>query len=340
MHGSSRDPTQYGAARPRRNPRGAATANQFGRFARFCGGRTTPFIYDGRPRAESYSVGSRQIGSLERQIGHKLFLREARALALTAAGAQLYRAVRDGIAAIDRNVEQIRGLAGTPRVTVTTYPSFASLWLVPRLASFQRANPQVEIRVDASDHMVDLEREGVDLALRRCRRESAPRGSVALLDEEMTPVLSAELQNRFAPNGLAAHDLLRMPLIDIDSRMPYDPDSWEAWFTLAQVDNVHRARLGMLLVGYSDQSIQAAARGQGVALAPSPLYGDLLVSGQLIAPFASIRLVTGYQMVLMENADTRTRPEVALLRDWLLCQFPQLDGASKSQLSAAKKSAE
>ena len=281
------------------------------------------------------SAISRQVGSLERQVGHKLFKRETRALALTAAGAQLYRAVRDGIAAIDRSVEQIRGISATPRVTVTTYPSFASLWLVPRLASFQRAHPLVEIRIDASDHVVDLEKEGVDLALRRCRPESAPRGSISLLDEEVTPVLSAELQNRFAPNGLVARDLLRMPLIDIDTRMPYDPDSWEAWFALAKVDDAQRAGAGMLLVGYSDQSIQAAARGQGVALAPSPLYGDMLVSGQLIAPFASVGLATGYQMMLIENAKTRTRPEVVLLRDWLLGQFRQLEGSVKAPSTSA-----
>jgi len=275
------------------------------------------------------SAISRQIASLERQIGHKLFVRKTRALALTAAGAQLYRVVRDGIAAIDRNVELIRGSASSPRVTVTTYPSFASLWLVPRLASFQRAHPQIEIRIDASDHMVDLEKESVDLALRRCRPESAPSGSIRLLDEEMTPVLSAELQSRFAPNALVAQDLLRMPLIDLDSRMPYDSDSWESWFALANVTDMHRARAGMLMVGYSDQTIQAAARGQGVALAPSPLYDDMLTSGQLIAPFASIRLVTGYAMVLIENARTRTRTEVGLLRDWLLLQFRQRDGSSR-----------
>jgi len=280
------------------------------------------------------SAVSRQIGSLERQIGHKLFVRKTRSLALTAAGTQLYRVVRDGIAAIDRNVEQIRGLASSPRVTVTTYPSFASLWLVPRLASFQRAHPEIEIRIDASDHMVDLEKEGVDLALRRCRPESAPSGSIHLVDEEMTPVLSAELQNRFGPNALVVHDLLRMPLIDLDSRMPYDPDSWESWFALANVDDAHRARAGRLLVGYSDQTIQAAARGQGVALAPSPLYDDMLVSGQLIAPFASIRLVTGYAMLLIENARTHARPEVALLRDWILLQFRQSDGSSRGRSNA------
>lgn len=277
------------------------------------------------------SAISRQIGGLERELGHRLFVRQTRALALTPAGAQLYRAVRDGIAAIDRSVEQIRGVSALPRVTVTTFQSFASLWLVPRLASFQRAHPLIEIRVDASDHMVDLEREGVDLALRRCRPESAPHGSIALLDEDVTPILSAELKNRFAPHALTAQDLLRMPLIDIDSRMPNDPDSWESWFALAGVDISQRARAGMLFVGMSDQSVQAAARGQGVALAQSPFYGDLVASGQALAPFSSVRLMTGYRLVLVENAQTRGRAEVTQFRDWLLAQFRPAPGAVKGR---------
>jgi LysR family glycine cleavage system transcriptional activator len=271
------------------------------------------------------SAISRQVGSLERELGQKLFLRKTRALALTAAGTQLFRAAREGIGAVDRSVEQIRGLAAAPRVTLTTFPSFASLWLVPRLAGFQRLHPAIEIRIDASESIVaDLERERIDLALRRCRLESAPRGSIALDEEHVTPVLSAELQRRFAQDGsLVPEDLLRMPLIDIDSRMPNDPDSWETWFALAGADSSKSKQSGMLFVGYDDQSIQAAARGQGVALAQSPLYGDLVCSGQLVAPFPSIRLVTGYSTVLVENPGTRSRPEVALLRDWLLDQFRQ-----------------
>lgn len=275
------------------------------------------------------SAISRQVSGLERELGQKLFLRKTRALALTPAGGQLYRAVHEGVATIDRSVEQIRGQSATPRVTITTYKSFASLWLVPRLASFQRAHPMVEIRIDASDHVVDLEREGVDIALRRTRHETAPRDAAHLLDEVVTPVMSPDLPQRFAPAGITAADLLRMPLIDIDSVMPNDPDSWDAWFELAGVDRSNGAHAGMLFVGYSDQSIQAAARGQGVALAQSPLYFDMVLAGQLVAPFPSICLKTGYRMVLIENTKTKTREEAVLLKEWLLAQFRQYEGPLK-----------
>lgn len=276
------------------------------------------------------SAISRQVAALEREIGHKLFVRKTRALELTEAGARLFRVARDGIAALDHCVDQIRGTVAAPRVTLTTYSSLASMWLVPRLASFQREHPSVEIRIEASDRFVDLQAEGVDLALRRCRPTAVPPGAAVLLEEEATPVLSPALRRRVGGRCSAPADLLRMPLIDLDSRVPWDPDSWESWFALAGVDATRAARSGMLFVGYSDQSVQAAARGQGVALVPSTFYADLVVQGQLLAPFASVRLKTGYSLVLVENSGARARPEVVLLRDWLLGQFRSFERTQRA----------
>ncbi|HEU0202802.1 MAG TPA: LysR family transcriptional regulator, partial [Burkholderiaceae bacterium] len=109
---------------------------------------------------------SRQVATLEREVGKPLFVRKTRALELTSDGERLLRAVRQALAAIDRTVDEVRGLGGPPRVSITTYASFASLWLVPRLAAFQRAHPEIEIRIDAADRRIDLEAEGMDLAIR------------------------------------------------------------------------------------------------------------------------------------------------------------------------------
>jgi DNA-binding transcriptional LysR family regulator len=137
---------------------------------------------------------SRQIASLERQIGKPLFVRRTRALELTPAGERLYATVRQGIGAIDRCIDEIRGVGGPPRVTVATYASFASLWLVPRLAAFQKAHPQVEIRIDAADRPVDLEAEEIDLAIRWLRPGSSVDPSALLLcEEEVAPALSPRL---------------------------------------------------------------------------------------------------------------------------------------------------
>jgi DNA-binding MarR family transcriptional regulator len=113
---------------------------------------------------------SRQVAALEDDVGMALFTRHTRALRLTPAGERLFSAVQQGLALIDRAVDEIRGGAGVRRVTVATYASFASLWLVPRLAEFQRLHRGIEIRIDAADRLVDLEPKASTLRCAGCGR--------------------------------------------------------------------------------------------------------------------------------------------------------------------------
>ena len=116
--------------------------------------------------ALTQSAVSRQIQSLEEEVGVSLFLRHTRAVELTSAGAQLLMAVSQSLPRIDNAVRQIRQSAGRRAVSLTTFASFASMWLIPRLEKFQRENPEIDIRIDASDNTLDLEIADVDLALR------------------------------------------------------------------------------------------------------------------------------------------------------------------------------
>ncbi len=266
---------------------------------------------------------SRQVAALERQVGRKLFVRQTRALALTAAGAQLQSVVRQALAAIDRTVDEIRGAAGPPRVALTTYASFASLWLVPRLAAFQRAHPEIEIRIDASDRFVDIEAAGVDFALRRCLPRLAPEWAVELLAEEIAPALSPTLLERGGVTLEVPADLLRLPLLEVDDGTPVSSAStWSRWFEFAGVPlEQQRPAAGKLYFTFIDQTVQAAVRGQGAVLGRQPFLDDLLAAGQLIAPFPQLRLRTGYAYYLIENRERRALPHVVLFRDWLLDEF-------------------
>src|SRR6478752_5281416 len=107
--------------------------------------------------ALTQSAVSRQIQSLEEEVGVALFLRHTRAVELTGAGAQLLTAVAQSLPRIDNAVRQIRQNAGRKSVSLTTFASFASMWLIPRLEAFQRDNPEIDIRIDATDTSLDLE---------------------------------------------------------------------------------------------------------------------------------------------------------------------------------------
>src|SRR5206468_5599512 len=124
------------------------------------------------------------------EVGVPLFLRHTRAVELTSAGAQLLMAVSNALPRIDGAVRQIRQSAGRRGVALTTFASFASMWLIPRLEQFQRDNPDIDIRIDASDSTLDLETADVDLALRYGPVSTAPPNAIRLFGEQLTPVAS------------------------------------------------------------------------------------------------------------------------------------------------------
>ncbi|MBI3156064.1 MAG: LysR family transcriptional regulator [Burkholderiales bacterium] len=270
---------------------------------------------------------SRQIAALERQLGRSLFVRRTRALELTAAGTQLQQAVQQAIATIDQSVDEIRGAAGARRVTLTTYASFASLWLAPRLAAFQRAHPDIEIRLDASDRVVDLRAEGVDLAVRWLPADRLPAGALALIDDVAAPALSPGLLAGARLRGPA--DLARWPLLELDTRVPGTQRlNWQAWFAFAGAGQVEPAA-GRLVFSFVDQAVQAAVRGQGVALVRSPFLQDAVASGDLVMPFPQLCMPAGYRHVLVVDPAAARRAPVEVFVDWLTGQFrqaPRLSG--------------
>ena len=308
------------AARRRRRPIGLAALRGFEAAARLLS-----FTGAAAELNLTQSSISRQIAGLERQVGKPLFVRRTRALALTAAGAQLQRAVRQALAAIDQNVEEIRGAGSARRMTLTTYASFASLWLVPRLAVFQRRYPDIEIRIEASDRVVDLQAEDVDVAIRWLSAGAMPPAATLLIDDVVAPAISPRLLEAAAVRRPV--DLARWPLLDLDdSVMGTERLNWAAWFSFAGAGTVDPAA-GRLVFSFVDQAVQAAIRGQGVALVRSPFLQDCVASGDLVMPFPRLRMPVGYRHVLVVNPGSARRPHVAAFCDWLTEQFqrvPQL----------------
>jgi LysR family glycine cleavage system transcriptional activator len=309
--------TPGGSGRRRRRPIGLAALRGFDAAA-----RRLSFTEAAAELSLTQSSISRQIAALERQIGRPLFLRKTRALVLTAAGAQLQRAVRQALAAIDDSVEEIRGAGAARRMTVTTYASFASLWLVPRLAVFQRRYPEIEIRIDASDRVIDLVADDIDVAVRWIRTGTMPAGATLLIDDVIAPAVSPRLLQA-APVRMPA-DLARWPLLDLDDSVPGTQRlSWANWFEFAGVGAVEPAA-GRLVFSFVDQAVQAAIRGQGVALVRSPFLQDCLASGDLVMPFPKLRMPAGYRHVLVVNPGRSRRPHVEAFCAWLTEQFRQV----------------
>ncbi len=160
------------------------------------------------------SAVSRQIQALEESLGGPLFERRTRALLLTERGQQFYKVVQASLEELQAATGKIRGAAAARTVTVTTTPGFASLWLIPRLNGYLQSHPGVDVRISASYETVNLERSGVDIAIRYASSASMA-GQRPLFEEEVIPVCSPALAADPArplrePADLRAHVLLHI----------------------------------------------------------------------------------------------------------------------------------
>ena len=260
------------------------------------------------------SAVSRQIKELEDQLGLPLFQRRHRALSLTDAGQQFYAVAAQVITTMRAATERLRTQAGKRRpLTVTTTNSFASLWLIPRLAGFTREHPGVDVRITAETRVQDLERDGLDVALRHGPASLAGPNAVRLFGERVFPVCSPKLLKKLPlkkPEDLRNHVLLQYH--DPDVRHPWL--HWKTWLEVAGVAGLRPA--GTLSFSGYEQIIPAAVAGHGVALGRSPLVKDLIDSKQLVAPFKSMADPARAYFVIVSR-DAAQRPEVNAFVEWL-----------------------
>lgn len=275
--------------------------------------RLLSFTLAARELHLTQSAVSRQIKGLEAQVGRPLFRRATRSLALTAAGERLYRTVHSSLREIDERVAEIRGQARRRQVSLTTGPSLASLVLVPRLADFARQHPSIDLRIDASDAVRDLEAEGIDVALRYFRHARAPRGLPLLLDERMLPVLSPRLAQRIGPVRTPA-DLGRATFLIEDDPTDALGGHWERWF--ASLGAAMPADAPRLVLSFTHQALDAALREHGVMLSPERYVREHLASGALEAPFPHA-MPSGFGFYLLVNAETARTKHVTAFVDWL-----------------------
>jgi LysR family transcriptional regulator, glycine cleavage system transcriptional activator len=263
------------------------------------------------------SAISRQIQSLEEEIGCTLFLRGTRKVELSSDGAQLLPTAVAVLSKLDQTVRQIRRTRGRRVVNVSTFASFASLWLIPRMEAFQRAHEDIDIRVSAYDRKVDLEEGETDLALRYDDRPSVPADAIQLFEEMLSPAVSPwYLQNPPAPLKKPA-DLAQHALAEEDDARPSAEFlSWRRWLIEQGEPELQPRR--WLYLNFTYQQVQAALTGQGVALARLPLVHEHVQRGELVEPFGKAgRLGCPFSYWMILGPAAARRPEVQQFADWV-----------------------
>jgi len=267
------------------------------------------------------SAVSRQIQALEDEVGAQLLSRGTRHVALTGAGIALLQASAPALARIDSTVRQIRAARGRRIVNVTTFASFASLWLIPRLASFEASHPDIDIRVLATDRLEALDGQQVDLALRYGLTADLPPQAQRLFDEVITPATSPQLAERSRKGEVAplrsAADLVFHTLLEEDDVRPSARYlSWRHW--LAQFGEPELEPRRWLYLNFTHQQVQLAIDGQGVALARIALICHMLERGELVEPFGTAgRLLSPCTYWMVTAPNVQTRPEVQAFVQWV-----------------------
>ena len=255
---------------------------------------------------------SYQIKLLEERIGSPLFLRRPRQVTLTEVGARLspviseaFDMMRAAIAATRENADGV--------LTISTIPTFAANWLVPRLGSFQLAQPALAVRLQASREIIDFSRQDADVGIRSGGGSWPGLVSHRIFDADFTPMLSPSLAASIG-GVRVPEDLLKLPIVD-----PGDP-WWRLWFSAAGISDPDlrgdpRSRFG-------DQHLEGKAviAGQGVGILTPAFYEAELAQGVLIQPFDIVGTADHYYWLVYPES-RRNLPKVRAFRDWLLGQL-------------------
>ena len=264
--------------------------------------------------ALTQSAVSRQIAALESHYGLPLFRRLHRALRLTDDGQALLQAVAEVLGRLHQVGGELKRDRRAKTVVVTTTPGFAGLWLIPRLASFTATRPDVDVRISAGYALVNLNRDGFDLAIRYQAEDAIDAGAELLFGDVVLPVCSPKLLRDPARPLKTPEDLRHHVLMYLDSGPGADMQDWPIWLRAMKLDGLKPA--SVLHFSQFDQLINAAVAGQGVALGRSPLLKQLLRERRLVAPFKKT-VASPRSYYLLRSATAAHKPEAQDFAAWL-----------------------
>jgi LysR family glycine cleavage system transcriptional activator len=257
---------------------------------------------------------SHQIHALEADLGVALFHRGNRAIALTPSARVLLPGLTEAFAGIRAAVRRLKAHNDTGTLTVTASPSFAAKWLVLRLHRFQERYPEIDVRISATDEVVDLTQGDFDLAIRYGGGRYPGLAVEALLHNEVFPACSPRLLETGPP--LRTPEDLRHRALIHDRAIDRDPlaPTWPMWLKAAGVKDVPAA--AGLSFSASHLALDAAIAGHGVALAYSSIAAADLAAGRLVRLF-SLALPDLFAYYVVTAPGALERQKVKAFRDWL-----------------------
>jgi LysR family transcriptional regulator, glycine cleavage system transcriptional activator len=275
---------------------------------------------------------SRQVRELELFLGRQLFRRFTRRIELTEDGAAYARVARDILAELERATARFGGGAPSRKVVVSILPTLASLWLMPRLHLFTQSHREIEVRVVTSIEPADLMSGAVDVAVRvgslpgQNSAPLQPRIDLKMVND-WTDVQAFELFPDIlcpvcSPNLLAGQSiddvrsLLRLPLIHTSTRR----FAWPDWLAANGVPNVDTLPgSDAIEFGHFFMSLEAARKGQGVAIVPDVMLAHYEGRRDLVSVAPAVIASAGTYCLLVRKSRSED-PEISAFRSWVIGQ--------------------
>lgn len=262
------------------------------------------------------------VTKLEESFGEPLLVFRGHRMELTKIGAQAHTDLSGAFRQISFAVQRIRSSCNDERLIVTVDPSFASAWLVPRLSHFRAIHPDVEILLDSSMSLVNLESDLASVALRFGVKDHGNLISHRLFDEQLSAVCSPSLA-KGPPAITNLSDLQNVTLLRWDlsgfpwAKMTAHWNFWHTWLGAVGAPNI-KPGSGTTYTDYN-QAVQAAIAGDGFLLASKPILGSYLKAGLLVDPFG-VSAKPGFGYDLVTTQQDFERPKVKKFFDWILTE--------------------
>ncbi len=255
------------------------------------------------------SALSHQLKNIEDTLAVQLFNRHRSGLSLSPAGKLIYNDLADAFNQITQSLNKLEQQPAGKLLNVSMLSTFAMRWFIPRLASFQKLHPDIEIRISTSIAPVDFQREGIDCAIRSGDGHWQGLHAEYLFSETFTPVCSPALARSLKrPADLKQHTLLHAQL---------RPDDWHVWLSAVGAGD---------LSAHHEQTfesrnfaIQAAVDGLGIAIVDPSLISHELKAGSLVLPFSET-LTDKNAFYFVYPEPSHSLPQISALQNWLLAQ--------------------
>jgi len=283
-------------------------------------------------RHKSYRKAAEELGvttaavqqlveKLELTIGEKLFTGRGTNLKITPVGDVGFEELSLSFKQIEKTVNRLRSIKDTKSLVISSDPSFASAWLVPKLNNFKKINPNIDVLIDSSTNLVDLDKDAVDLAIRFGVNDYKNNEIVHKLYDEYSCAYCSPALIRNLNKPINVSEIKKFPLLRWDlSQFEWSVNTkkcmdWKNWLQELKFSNFSELTYGPIFNDYN-LALQCAIAGQGFILGSKPILKDLLKKKLLIDPF-DITVKTNLRYDLVMSEKSLNKPEVKKFIEWI-----------------------